>query len=47
MKVTVRSHGFEGYKKRAVARAAKLARRESVRPELTITLTTLWRCLRC
>jgi deoxyadenosine/deoxycytidine kinase len=37
MKVTVRSDGFEGYKKRAVARAAKLARRESVRPELTIT----------
>jgi predicted transcriptional regulator len=37
MKITVRSDGFEGYKKRAVARAARLARREPVRPEVTIT----------
>jgi predicted transcriptional regulator len=37
MKITVRSDGFEGYKKRALARAAKLARRERVRPEMTIT----------
>jgi len=37
MKITVRSDGFEGYKKRALARAAKLARREPVRPEVTIT----------
>ena len=37
MNVTVRSDGFEGYKKRARARAAKLARREQVRPEVTIT----------
>jgi predicted transcriptional regulator len=37
MKITVRSDGFEGYKKRALARAAKLARREPIRPEMTIT----------
>ena len=37
MKITVRSDGFEGYKKRALARAAKLARLERVRPEITIT----------
>jgi predicted transcriptional regulator len=37
MKITVRSDGFEGYKKRAQARAANLARRERVRPEITIT----------
>src|SRR5580658_427653 len=37
MKITVRSDGFEGYKKRALARAAKLARREPVRSEVTIT----------
>ncbi len=37
MKAIVRSDGFEGYKKRALARAAKLARREPVRPEVTIT----------
>ncbi|HEY1902347.1 MAG TPA: hypothetical protein VGG56_07965 [Terracidiphilus sp.] len=37
MKITVRSDGFEGYKKRALARAVKLARREPVRPEVTIT----------
>jgi len=37
MKIKVRSDGFEGYKKRALARAAKLARREPVRPEVTIT----------
>ncbi|HUD75268.1 MAG TPA: hypothetical protein VMQ76_09375 [Terracidiphilus sp.] len=37
MKITVRSDGFEGYKKRALARAAKLGRREPVRPEVTIT----------
>ena len=28
MKITVRSDGFEGYKKRALARAAKLGRRD-------------------
>lgn len=37
MKITVRSDGFEGYKKRALARAAKLARREPIRPAVTIT----------
>ena len=37
MKITVRSDGFEGYKKRALTRAAKLARREPIRPEMTIT----------
>jgi predicted transcriptional regulator len=37
MKITVRSDGFEGYKKRARARAARLARREPIRPEVTIT----------
>jgi len=37
MKITVRTDGFEGYKKRALARAARLARREPVRPEVTIT----------
>jgi len=37
MKITVRSDGFEGYKKRAIARATKLARREPVRAEITIT----------
>lgn len=37
MKTIVRADGFEGYKKRAQARAAKLARQEQVRPELTIT----------
>jgi predicted transcriptional regulator len=37
MKITVRSDGFDGYKKRALARAAKLARREAIRPEMTIT----------
>lgn len=37
MKITVRSDGFEGYRKRALARAAKLARREHIRPEMTIT----------
>ncbi|MGD0683405.1 MAG: hypothetical protein ABR990_15310 [Terracidiphilus sp.] len=37
MKITVRSDGFEGYKKRALVRSVKLARREPVRPEMTIT----------
>ena len=37
MKITVRSDGFEGYKKRALTRAAKLGRRELVRPEIVIT----------
>jgi predicted transcriptional regulator len=40
MKITVRSDGFEGYKKRALARAKKLARREKIEPEVTITFET-------
>jgi predicted transcriptional regulator len=40
MKITVRSDGFEGYKKRALARAEKLARREKIEPEVTITFDT-------
>jgi predicted transcriptional regulator len=37
MKLKVNSDGFEGYAKRALARARKLDRREPVRPEITIT----------
>ena len=37
MKLKVKSDGFEGYAKRALARARKLDRREPVRPEITIT----------
>lgn len=37
MKIKVRSDGFEGYQKRARARAAKLARREPVKAEVSIT----------
>ncbi len=40
MKITVRSDGFEGYKKRALVRAKKLARREKIEPEVTITFET-------
>lgn len=36
-KITVRSDGFEGYKKRALARASKLTRRETIEPEVSIT----------
>jgi len=36
MKITVRSDGFEGYKKRALARPQKLAARAGS-PEVTIT----------
>ena len=37
MKLKIHTNGFEGYAKRAAARARKLDRRESVRPEITIT----------
>ncbi len=37
MKLKIHANGFEGYAKRAAARARKLDRRESVRPEITIT----------
>ena len=37
MKVTVHSDGFEGYKKRTLARSKKLARREKIQPEAIIT----------
>jgi len=37
MKVTVHSDGFEGYKKRTLARSKKLARHEKIQPEATIT----------
>jgi predicted transcriptional regulator len=40
MKITVRSDGFEGYKKRALARSKKLGRRERLEPEATITFET-------
>jgi predicted transcriptional regulator len=36
-KIIIRSDGFEGYKKRALARAAKLTRREMIEPEVSIT----------
>ncbi len=37
MKLKINADGFEGYAKRAVARARRLDRREAVRPEITIT----------
>jgi len=37
MKLTIHSDGFEGYAKRALARARKLDRREPIKPEITIT----------
>lgn len=37
MKLKIHADGFEGYAKRASARARKLDRREPVRPEITIT----------
>jgi predicted transcriptional regulator len=37
MKLKINTDGFEGYAKRAVARARKLDRRERVQPEITIT----------
>jgi len=37
MKLKINTDGFEGYAKRALARARKLDRREAIRPEITIT----------
>src|ERR1017187_749449 len=37
MKITVRSGGFEGYKKREWGGPARWPRREPIRPEMTIT----------
>jgi predicted transcriptional regulator len=37
MKVVVRSDGFDAYKTRALARSKKLARREVIAPEATVT----------
>ncbi|MFZ0311125.1 MAG: hypothetical protein WAL85_00340 [Candidatus Korobacteraceae bacterium] len=37
MRLKINTDGFEGYAKRAVARARKLDRREAVRAEITIT----------
>lgn len=37
MKLRINTDGFEGYAKRAVARARKLDRREPIKPEITIT----------
>jgi predicted transcriptional regulator len=37
MRLKVNTDGFEGYAKRAAARARKLDRREAVRAEITIT----------
>ena len=37
MKLKINTDGFEGYAKRALERARKLDRRESIKPEITIT----------
>jgi predicted transcriptional regulator len=37
MKLKINTDGFEGYAKRAAARARKLDRRERIKPEVTIT----------
>jgi predicted transcriptional regulator len=37
MKVKINADGFEGYAKRALARARKLDRREAIKPQITIT----------
>ena len=37
MKTTIRADGFEGFAKRAVARARKLDRRESIEAEVTLS----------
>jgi predicted transcriptional regulator len=37
MKLTIHSDGFEGWAKRARARAGKIDRKERVEPEMTIT----------
>src|SRR5947209_5079208 len=37
MRLTVRTDGFEGYRKRALARARKLDRRERIEREVSIT----------
>jgi predicted transcriptional regulator len=37
MKLKINTDGFEGYAKRAVARARKLDRREPIKPEIIIT----------
>jgi predicted transcriptional regulator len=37
MKVTIRTDGFEGYKNRALERAAKMDRGERITPEKSIT----------
>jgi len=37
MKVKINTSGFEGYAKRALARARKLDRRQTIQPEITIT----------
>ena len=37
MKLTIHSDGFEGYAKRALARARELNRREPIKPAITIT----------
>src|ERR1019366_1572798 len=37
MKVKINTDGFEGYAKRALARARKLDRREAIKPQITIT----------
>jgi predicted transcriptional regulator len=36
-KLTIHADGFEGYSKRALARARRLERREMIEPEITIT----------
>ena len=40
MRMTVRSDGFEGYAKRALARAKRLAGNQKIEPEMTITFET-------
>jgi predicted transcriptional regulator len=37
MALTIRTDGFEGYAKRALARARKLDRKERLKPEVSIT----------
>ena len=37
MKLKINTDGFEGYAKRALARARKLDRRQAIKPEVTIT----------
>lgn len=37
MKITIRTDGFETYKKRALSRARRLDHKEHIEPEITIT----------